>query len=205
MAETWAPKWKPLTECPQFLYRMIHLYIDDWKLEQYDEVEDSAYYPNEECVPGSMECHQTLKRFLKQVRHSRGYDVDCYPPEIAESVFLPTLNLARWMQFEDYRDDVMKSTHFAIEQINAEAQKFGKRYELKDVEKVVNTTNLMTLLTFTVKDADADAGDIVKTIQAMVYTPAGKDLELVEWRFKPVAAAELLDSAQEGSDSPESL
>lgn len=81
-----------------------------------------------------------------------------------------------------------------------------------DVEKVVETLNFMMFFTFTAKevvldpdanvhvDADADAiahpdanvhvdAAAVKTFQAMVYVPLFADLELEEWRFKPLPVA----------------
>ncbi|KAH6829691.1 hypothetical protein C2S53_020522 [Perilla frutescens var. hirtella] len=208
MSELWPPQWKVIKKCPQYIYGLIDGYMEELEIEKFEHLDDVVYYGPRCIGKSSGKAHQTLKRFLKQVRESRGYDVDCFPPSVFRSPFIP-VTLSEAMEEEPfYLEGVMKSTCFAVKEINAQAKKHGAgtRYELKDLEKIVDTCNLATLLTFTVKefvscsgaDSDGDDGHVVKTVQAMVYIPPGKDLKLIEWRFKP---AELLDSAEVSPES----
>ncbi|KAH6803278.1 hypothetical protein C2S51_034724 [Perilla frutescens var. frutescens] len=199
MSELWPPQWKSIKKCSQYRYGMINRYIEEWDLEKFEHLDDEAYFGPRCIGKSSGKAHQKFKRFLKQVRESRGYDVDCVPPSVLGSPFIP-VTLSYAMEEEAfYLEGVMKSTCFA-------KHGAGTRYELKDLEKIVETRHLCTLLTFTVKefvscsdaDSDVDDGHVVKTVQAMVYTPPGLDLELKEWRFKP---AELLDSAEVSPES----
>ncbi|GER51039.1 S-methyl-5'-thioadenosine phosphorylase [Striga asiatica] len=58
-----------------------------WFEENDYDVPESYFYQNgEEIQPNTIEL---VKRFLKQVRESRGYDVDCYPPPMFKSPFEP--------------------------------------------------------------------------------------------------------------------
>ncbi|GER51012.1 ATP-dependent dethiobiotin synthetase BioD 2 [Striga asiatica] len=58
-----------------------------WFEENDYDVPESYFYQNgEEIKPNTIEL---VKKFLKQVRESRGYDVDCYPPPMFESPFSP--------------------------------------------------------------------------------------------------------------------
>ncbi|KAH6803092.1 hypothetical protein C2S51_034538 [Perilla frutescens var. frutescens] len=219
MSELWPPQWKAIEKCPQYRYRMIDSYMEEWDIEKFEHLDDVVYYDGPRCIgKSSGKAHQAPKAGNQLsssisllgvgILKSRGYDVDCFPPSVLRSPFIP-ITLSEAMEEEAfYLEGVMKSTCFAVKEINAQAKKHGAgtRYELKDLEKIVETRNLATLLTFTVKEfvscsdagSDGDDGHVVKTVQAMVYTPPGKDLELIEWRFKP---AELLDSAEVSPES----
>ncbi|GER38815.1 XH/XS domain-containing protein [Striga asiatica] len=149
----------------------------------YDVPESYFYYQTGEKIqPNTIEL---VKRFLKQVRESRGYDVDCCPPRMFESPFAP-LSLEEMRQGTSDIDKfgyatVVEAAECAIQKISEET---GHSYKLVKVEKAVLTTASVVFLTLT---AEEDGGP-VQTIQAAVYEPRGGYLVLQEWRFKPLPA-----------------
>ncbi|CAA0813042.1 Unknown protein [Striga hermonthica] len=148
----------------------------------YDVPESYFYQTGEKIQPNTIEL---VKRFLKQVRESRGYDVDCCPPRMFESPFTP-LPLEEMRQGTRDSDKfgyatVVEAAECAIQKIREET---GHSYKLVKVEKAVLTRALVLFLTLT---AEEDAGP-VQTIQAAVYHPLGGNPVLEEWRFKPLPA-----------------
>ncbi|GER50821.1 ATPase associated with various cellularactivities [Striga asiatica] len=148
----------------------------------YDVSEYYFYLPGEEIRPNTIEL---VKRFLKQVRESRGYDVDCYPPLRLESPFMP-LQLEELRQSKRDIDqrcyaNIVEAAESAIQKIIEETQ--GDHYKLVKIEKAVLTRILLMFLTLTVKDVGP-----VQTVQAAVYCPIGKVPVVHEWRFKPLPA-----------------
>ncbi|GER50978.1 RanBP1 domain-containing protein [Striga asiatica] len=130
----------------------------------YDVPESYFYQNGEEIQPNTIEL---VKRFLKQVRESRGYDVDCYPPPMFKSPFSP-LPLERMRQGTSYIDTcgyarVVGAAELAIQDICEET---GHRYKLVKVERAVMvlTRPGVYFLTLT---AEED-GVPVQTIQAQV-------------------------------------
>ncbi|CAA0834573.1 Pleckstrin homology (PH) domain superfamily protein [Striga hermonthica] len=150
----------------------------------YDVPESYFYQNGEKIKPNTIEL---VKRFLKQVRESRGYDVDCYPPSMFESPFSP-------MPLEEMRQStcnirktgyarVVRAAELAIQNICEET---GHRYKLVKVERAICilTRPGVYFLTLT---AEEDGGP-VQTIQAQVYYSIEDHPVLHEWRFKPIPA-----------------
>ncbi|CAA0834574.1 Pleckstrin homology (PH) domain superfamily protein [Striga hermonthica] len=150
----------------------------------YDVSESYFYQNGEEIKPNTIEL---VKRFLKQVRESRGYDVDCYPPPMFESPFEP-LPLEEMHQGTSNYDKfgyarVVEAAELTIQNICEET---GHRYKLVKVERavLVLTRPWVYLLTLT---AEVDGGP-VQTIQAEVWYSIHDHPVLQEWRFKPLPA-----------------
>ncbi|GER50824.1 RanBP1 domain-containing protein [Striga asiatica] len=150
----------------------------------YDVPESYFYQNGEEIHPNTIEL---VKRFLKQVRESRGYDVDCYPPPMFKSPFSP-LPLEMMRQGTCNIDKcgyarVVGAAELAIQNICEET---GHRYKLVKVERAVRvlTRPGVYFLTLT---AEEDGGP-VQTIQAAVYYSIEDHPVLQEWRFKPLPA-----------------
>ncbi|CAA0809364.1 Pleckstrin homology (PH) domain superfamily protein [Striga hermonthica] len=146
----------------------------------YDVPESYFYRPGEKIQPNTIEL---VKKFLKQVRESRGYDVDCYPPPMFESPFSP-------LPLEEMRNSdkhgyarVVRAAESAIQNI---CQETGHRYKLVKVERAVFvlTSPWMYFFTLTAKE---DGGP-VQTIQAEVFYSIDGHPVLQEWRFKPLSA-----------------
>ncbi|XP_057771726.1 uncharacterized protein LOC130991486 [Salvia miltiorrhiza] len=194
--EEWAPKWKSLHESPQFVYGMLDGFLETWEEEDFEHIADSKH---KNCDDN---CHQRLSAFLKQVRESRGYDVDD-PPWCVMSPFFP-MHMDEIKIYDIGYEELIAKVEFVVAQINGEAKQHGKLYELDEIEKVVEAwAHRCTLLTLRVKQVrlsrrkrmkqlesiNANA-DVVKTVQATVfaecYNERFKEFELVEWRFKPL-------------------
>ncbi|GER38817.1 4-diphosphocytidyl-2-C-methyl-D-erythritolkinase [Striga asiatica] len=155
-----------------------------WFEEKDYDVPESYFYQNgEEIQPNTIEL---VKRFLKQVRESRGYDVDCCPPRMFENPFLP-------LPLEEMRKGtrdidkfgyarVVEAAECAIQKISEET---SHSYKLVQVEKAVETAASVLFMTLTAEEED---GGSEKTIQAAVYHPLGGSPVLREWRFKPITA-----------------
>ncbi|CAA0834374.1 Pleckstrin homology (PH) domain superfamily protein [Striga hermonthica] len=156
-----------------------------WFEENGYDVPESYFYRNgEEIKPNTIEL---VKKFLKQVRESRGYDVDFYPPPMFESPFSP-LPLEEMRQGTSNIDKrgyarVVGAAELAIQDICEET---GHRYKLVKVERAVHvlTRPWVYLLTLT---AEEDGGP-VQTIQAEVCCSINDHPVLQEWRFKPLPA-----------------
>lgn len=174
-----------------FKYGLVGPYLHKFPFEDREHVPNSEYYDSSDDEDDEYwgllkfrppNAHEVFKRFLKQVRESNGYDVDCCPPPRFFSPFMPKNPKSK---DEGFRNDMMRATQFAIDKINVET---GKTYVLVEIEKVIDTTSSLLLLTFTVKEeADSDVDAQLKTLRAMVNEPysGSLDYELEEWMFKP--------------------
>ncbi|XP_057771727.1 uncharacterized protein LOC130991487 [Salvia miltiorrhiza] len=199
--EEWAPKWKSLHESPQFVYGMLDGFLETWEEEDFERIGDSKY-PIFRRELRDKNCHQRLLAFLKQVRESRGYDVDD-PPRCVMSPFFP-MRMDEIKLYDALYEELIGKVEFVVAEINGEAKLHGKLYELDEIEKVVEAwAHRCTLLTLRVKQVRLSrrkrmkqlesinaSADVVKTVQATVfaecYNKDFKEFELVEWRFKPL-------------------
>ncbi|GFP85420.1 hypothetical protein PHJA_000685700 [Phtheirospermum japonicum] len=174
-------------QSPQYQYGLIHPFIDQLWFEGRTDVDESEFYDSDDSldtyrIPNPQE---TLNRFLKQVRESRGYDVDVMVPRRFGSYLCP-IDL-KMMECDSYRDVVMRGLNTAMENINAESEKeTGKTYEFVEFKKIVEGYPFIYLLTFTARVRDTN---VVKTLQAMVYAPHFEEPEFFEWRVKPDPSA----------------
>ncbi|CAH9124777.1 unnamed protein product [Cuscuta epithymum] len=134
---------------------------------------------------------EEFMRFLKQVRESKGYDVDCQVPICSMgrgNIFIPITDLPELPSSDPdfYQDAVLSPVLLAIQHIN---QATGKNYKLLEIIKAVETSTYKVYVTFTAKEAeDDDEAAAPTTFQAIVCTPPGswpKVGPLLEWRFKP--------------------
>ncbi|KAH6789193.1 hypothetical protein C2S51_004199 [Perilla frutescens var. frutescens] len=175
-----------------FKYGLVGPYLQKFAFEDREHVPTSEYYDDSDSDSDSggedpaiwrklriTNAHEVVKRFLKQVRESNGYDVDCVPPRRFFSPFVPKDPNTK---DELFRSIMMRAIHFAIGKINVET---GKNYEFVKVENSVYTTSFLFLLTFTVKDC---VDSSLETLRAMVKVPYcdEEDYTLEEWMFKPL-------------------
>ncbi|CAI9097604.1 OLC1v1034073C1 [Oldenlandia corymbosa var. corymbosa] len=139
--------------------------------------------PNDDLQDSELK-HEIVMRFLRQVRESR------------------------WKVNHELYDEAKGVSEFVLRKINANSKTMGVRYQFVDVEKVVETINFLMLLTFTAKEVvdDSDAADddaaAVRAFQAMVYVPVNgvDELELLEWRLKPVLVSTQLAADESMKD-----
>ncbi|CAI9095856.1 OLC1v1031883C1 [Oldenlandia corymbosa var. corymbosa] len=135
-----------------------------YDFEDKEEVDESMFRDEDE-DSGDDEFYEEYRRvemakmFLKQLRDSRGYDVECYPPLCLDSPFAPR----PFSIDEELHEEAKEQSKSAVAKINDE------------MAVAENSDN-----------SDAAAPAPMRTFQAMVYKPLHGDLELVEWRFKPV-------------------
>ncbi|KAL6544583.1 hypothetical protein OROMI_023445 [Orobanche minor] len=167
----WPPVWKPVEESP--LYDTIHKYLE------FGEDHYAHVYP-----PGS-EKYDLIKRFIQQVRNSRGYDVDCIPPGLLLSPFVPY----SYEECDFLFEKLEKMNKFVIQKINARAERHGEKYVYHKLLKLVSVkTKWRTYcISFTAKEVRPNPDiDVVKTVQALVFFKGPYYVfQLLEWRFKP--------------------
>lgn len=171
-------------------YGLVAPFLQKFPFEDREHVPNSEYYDSSDEDDDSDEdyyglrafrppnAHEVVLKFLKQVRESNGYDVDCCPPPRFFSPFVP---LGPNIENDAYRNMVIGAAHFAIYKINVETK---KNYVFVKLDNVVGTTCSLILLTFSVKEEGADSELIA--LRAMLNVPYGTlDYELEEWMFKP--------------------
>ncbi|CAI9090944.1 OLC1v1025842C1 [Oldenlandia corymbosa var. corymbosa] len=100
--------------------------------------------------------NKVAKRFIRQIKNSRGYDLDVLPPECMFCPLIPELWFKKSLSMYA---KVKNATQFVIK-TGLNRDKTHKPYELVDIKKVVSTGGYWhLLLTFTVKEVDTHVGE----------------------------------------------
>ncbi|KAL6538158.1 hypothetical protein OROGR_012146 [Orobanche gracilis] len=207
-AEEWPPVWKSLRDSPQMRFGMFQKYWRGWKL-------GLEKINNSDNINPRHSAH--LKRFLRQVWGSRGYDVDVRPPPFVGTPFYPT-PISDYMKYDFIYQDITEMVNFVVGEINSQAELHNRRerFEFLEVDKIVDARrHRIKLVTFRVKEVASSPPkkrkktaeslnivkdvahnlNVVKIVQAMVFKAACRKLELKEWRFKPQQEGEEEDIA----------
>ncbi|KAL6580520.1 hypothetical protein OROMI_008544 [Orobanche minor] len=121
--------------CPRHLKEHIWPFIDE--------------IPPRRITPTQLD---DTKKYLKQVRNSRGYDVDCVPYLVTPEFLYCDLNKedGRRLKYSMMR----KLDSIAIPDINL---KTGKVYQVEDISNIVMTRGPVFLFTFTAKVKNDDS------------------------------------------------
>ncbi|KAH6755634.1 hypothetical protein C2S53_011201 [Perilla frutescens var. hirtella] len=131
-------------------YGIVIPYLQKFVFEDEEQFDYGPYYESDEDIYSVAEPHETILKYIKQIRDSFGFDVDCRAPSWFDGPFTP-VNLADAKHnMKKTYNDAMESAHFAIREINAETS--GKTYEFVELKKVVLTMNFLRLLTITLKN-----------------------------------------------------
>lgn len=131
-----------------------------------------------------------LITFLRQVRQTKGYDVDDLHLDFSGAGANWSFFVPRRLDERKCYEEAMAASMFAIGEINAQLM---RSYEVVSVDKLVSTTpdtdkyNWMPtfsimLLSFTAKEKEID---VPECFQAMVYPNTPSSFHLHEWKFNP--------------------
>ncbi|KAL8484767.1 hypothetical protein ACS0TY_027174 [Phlomoides rotata] len=180
--------WPPLKDCPQMKYGMINRYMRKFKWEDDPDDETITEYSSDEDEDGNRRKHvytrSSMKKFLQQVRYTRGYDLDIWPPNCLDSPF--DLVTSDELKCDEYQLQLNIAIELLIDHIN---DKTGKVYKYVDTLKFVDSTNRVYLMTFTAKEFAADAEE--QTFLAAVFAPGRykEEYEVLECFLRPEGPA----------------